>query len=135
MKKNFIFNPSSLFTKNNRVAKPDDAKEEYFTLVGREDFMDNGFSKLKQDDNENVFAKKILRKDGSVRYMVKISSNGKLYNPLSIYGMEPDKSFLNRVCRSNKKFKEVNSKAFDWYLKFLTTKNMAWLNNAEREME
>jgi len=31
MKKNFIFNPSSLFTKNNRVAKPDDAKEEYFT--------------------------------------------------------------------------------------------------------
>ncbi len=30
--------------------------------------------------------------------------------------------------------KEVNAKVFDLYINFLATKNTAWLNNAEREL-
>lgn len=109
--------------------------EELFTLNGMEDFAHNGCYMLKDKDSENVFAKKILRKNGTYKYMIRLSSNGKLFNPVSIYGQEQDNSFLNRVCRSNNKFTEVNSKTFDWYTKFLNSKNVAWLNNAERERE
>lgn len=39
--------------------------EELFTLNGLEDFVLNGCYMLKNKDSENVFAKKILRKNGS----------------------------------------------------------------------
>jgi hypothetical protein len=90
---------------------------------------------IKNSDSKNIFAKKVIRKNGTKKYLVKNDSNGKLCNPLSIYGQEQEKSFLNRVCRSNNKFVEVNQKTFDWYVKFLSSKNVAWLNNAERERE
>jgi hypothetical protein len=130
----FIYNPTSVFTN----IKPEDSnvEEQFFTLVGFEDFIDSvGLAKLTNENNEKVFAKQISRKDGTTKFMIRLASNGKLFNPLSIYGVEQDNSFLNRVCRSNKKFREVNQKTFDWYLKFLNTKNIGWLNNAEREME
>lgn len=132
--KNFIFNPTSLFT--NKSQEDIEANEKLFTIIGQEDFTDEqGSPCLEKNSTDTVFAKQTIRQDGSNKYMIRLSSNGKLFNPLSIYGIEQDKSFLNRVCRSNKKFKEVNEKAFDWYIRFLKTKNMAWLNNAEREIE
>jgi hypothetical protein len=67
----------------------------------------------------------------AVEYIISI----KLFNPVSIYGVEKDKNFLDRICRSNSKFKEVNHKVFDLYVKFLQSKNISWLNNAEREAE
>jgi hypothetical protein len=40
---------------------------------------------------------------------------------------------LQTVSTNDLKFKEVNHRAFDMYLKFLKTSNAAWINNAERE--
>lgn len=132
--KNFIYNPTSVFNKTD--PEDTDTKEEYYTVSGHQDFIDDlGFPRIKSSASEKILAKQISRKDGSVKFMIKLSSNGKLANPLSIYGVEEDNSFLNRVCRSNKKFKEVNQKTFEWYTKFLVTRNIAWLHNAEREME
>lgn len=134
--KNFIFNPTSMFSNKTTHKEHNLGNEEFFTISGEEDFIDSsGSPRLEKDLAEKVYAKKIIRKDNSYKYLIKLSNNSKLFNPLSIYGIEQDKSFLNRVCRSNKKFKEVNQKAFEWYLKFLRTKNIAWLNNAEREIE
>lgn len=130
----FIYNPSSLFV--NKKTEDSNVDEQLFTLIGHEDFIDSvGLAQVCSSNNDKIFAKQMSRKDGSTKFMVRLASNGKLFNPLSIYGIEQDNSFLNRVCRSNKKFREVNQKTFSWYLKFLNTKNIAWLNNAEREME
>jgi hypothetical protein len=129
---NFIFNPRSVFSsKTEKEAETND----YYTLVGQEDFVDEEGSARKNKDGDKVFAKKILRKDGSVKYTIRLSNSGKFYNPISIYGSESEITFLNRICRGNKKFKEVNEKTFAWYIKFLNTKNTSWLFNAERETE
>lgn len=108
----------------------------FYTVVGMEDFLDEDHNpRLSNSDDVKVFAKKIVREDNSVRYSIKIDNRGKAYNPISIYGKETDNNFLDRVCRSNDRFKDVGSKAFYFYLKFLRTKNVAWLHNTEREME
>jgi hypothetical protein len=113
----FVDNNNIFNTKKNTVSQTED--EITFTLEGM--------------SAENVFAKKILRADGTYKYMIKKDSNGKLYNPISIYGQEQNKTFLDRVCKSNSKFVQVNQKTFDYYVAFLSTKNIAYLNNAERE--
>lgn len=130
----FIFNPKSVFS--NKKSEDVSVEEKLYTLIGFEDFVDDtGLAQISSETSEKVFAKEILRKDGTTKFMVKLSNNGKIFNPVSIYGIEENNSFLNRVCRSNNKFREVNEKTFSWYLKFLNSKNIAWLHNAEREME
>lgn len=130
---NFIFNPDSVFSKDVSSTTED---EDCFTVIGYEDFIDNtGNARIKQENIDKIFAKKTLRKNGSIKYLIRLANNGKLYNPVSIYGKETEATFLNRICRSDKKFKEVNEKTFNWYIKFLNTKNTSWLYNAEREME
>lgn len=109
---------------------------EYYTLSGLEDFVDNNNNpRVNNEANDNVFAKKTIRDNSSVRYSIKISKDGKIFNPLSIYGKEIDSTFLDRVCRASGKFRDVNYKTFDMYINFLKTKNVAWLHNAEREAQ
>lgn len=111
-------------------------ENEFYTLIGLEDFKDKSNNpRISDENNSKVLAKKIVREDSSIRFSVKLGGNGKMYNPVSIYGEEKSNNFLDRICRNNNKFRDVNSKAFDLYVKFLKTKNVAWLNNAEREME
>jgi hypothetical protein len=110
-------------------------EEEFFTLYGQEDFLDNDNNpRCNSVTSDKVFAKRSFRNDGSTKYSIKLDNNGKIYNPTSIYGNAKTSSFLDRVCRSQNKFKEVNQKAFDMYIKFLKTKNLAWFHNTEREV-
>lgn len=127
-----IFNQKNIFASSTSQ----EIISEYFTLTGEEDNIINDLS-IRTIDDEKVYAKKITRNDGSIKYMIRLDYSAKLYNPLSIYDKSDQSQgteFLNSVCRSNKKFKEVNAKAFDWYIKFLNTKNTVWLLNAEREI-
>lgn len=111
-------------------------ENEFYTLNGLEDYKDTENNpRINQENDSKVLAKKIVREDNSIRFSVKLGNNGKMYNPVSIYGEEKNSNFLDRICRNTNKFRDVNSKAFDLYVKFLKTKNIAWLNNAEREME
>jgi hypothetical protein len=129
---NFIFNPGSKYSSENI---DEDIVAEFFTLSGMEDFLDTEDYPRAKVESDSVFAKRTKRKNGTTKYTIRLSNTGKLYNPVSILGQETNNSFLNRVCRSNNKFAEVNQKVFNWYVKFLQTKNVAWLNNAEREKE
>jgi len=107
---------------------------EFYTLYGQEDFLDNDNNpRCESENSDKVYAKRSHRDDGSIKYSIKLDSNGKIYNPISIYGVSKITSFLDRICRSQNKYKEVNEKAFSMYLKFLKTKNVAWLHNTERE--
>lgn len=129
---NFIFNPESKYSSENI---DEDIVAEFFTLSGMEDFLDTEDYPRAKVESDSVFAKRTKRKNGTIKYTIRLSNTGKLYNPVSILGQEINNSFLNRVCRSNNKFAEVNQKVFNWYVKFLKTKNVAWLNNSERERE
>jgi hypothetical protein len=129
---NFIFNPESKYSSENI---DEEIVSEFFTLSGMEDFLDIDDLPQAKAESDSVFAKRTKRKNGTIKYTIRLSNTGKLYNPVSILGQEINNSFLNRVCRSNNKFAEVNQKVFSWYVKFLKTKNVAWLHNAEREKE
>lgn len=119
---NFIFEPSK--HKNKTILK-----NEYFTIHGYEDFFDDtGYPRVESEDSINILAKKVFRIDGTVKHMIKIYPDGKMYNPTSIY--DDNKSYKNST-----KFREVNYKSFNMYLSFLKTKNTSWLYNAEREAE
>jgi hypothetical protein len=69
-----------------------------------------------------------------IRYFIRLDQRGKIYNPLSVYEDNQQNKFVNKVCKEGNKFKDVNGKVFGLYLTYLRTKNLAWLNNAEREM-
>lgn len=123
---NFIF---------QNIKRDNVLKDKYYTVIGLEDSLDkDDFPRVHDNDDAKILAKQSIRQDNSIRYSIKIGNNNKIYNPVSIYGQEPENTFLDRVCRSNSKFKDVNAKTFDLYINFLKTKNMAWFHNAEREM-
>lgn len=127
----------SIFSSNNVFSKKDVAEDiKLYTIIGEEDDIDDGIP-IRNTDDDKVYAKKVQRADASFKYLIRLDPTAKLFNPLSIYD-ETDKrqitEFLNSVCRTNKRFKEVNFKTFELYLKFLSTKNTSWLYNAEREI-
>lgn len=129
-----------IFTSNNNIfnsqKENENSSEISYTLTGMEDYLDQSeLPLLKDNESDKVFAKKVIRKNGTKKFLIRLAANGKLFNPMSIYGLEKEKTFLDRICRSNSKFKEVNHKVFDLYIKFLQSKNISWLNNAEREAE
>lgn len=112
----------------------EDLTSVFYTLSGQEDEIIDD-RPIKSTESEEVYAKVLQKKDGTYKHMIRTSADGKLYNPMSIYGQEKTNDFLDRICKSNDKFKTVNEKAFNWYVQFLTTKNLSWFHNAEREIE
>jgi hypothetical protein len=127
----FIFNPDNIYQKEKMTQEE---SYEYYLPVGLEEYMDNGYPRSKSD-SENVCAKKITRVDGSVKYLIKLDRTSKLFDPYSKYDKDyADQKFLNSVCRTDNRFKEVNEKAFQFYTRFLSLKNHALLQNAEREI-
>jgi len=107
-------------------------EEEYFTMVGLENFVDNNNYAKRTVKDDKTFAQKITRDDGSIKYSIRVDTDGKLYNPINMYDKQVNRNFLDKVCRSSK-FRNVNYKIFDFYINFLNSKNLAWLNNAESE--
>lgn len=132
MSSDFLFTGTNKYSSDLQIEK----KDKFYSIMGSEDYIDeNNCPAIKSENDDRVLAKKTLRKDGSIKYSIKLTSGGKMKNPLSIYGTKKDTNFLDRTCRSNNSFKEVSYKVFDLYMNFLKTKNTAWLHNAEREAE
>jgi hypothetical protein len=130
--KEFMFtNNTSIYTQDKK--QNETAQTIAYTLSGSHALSED--SDLLTINNEQVCAKIVHRIDATKKYMIRLDSNNKFFNPVSIYGTEKNKTFLDRICRSNQKFSEVSEKVFSLYTKFLSTKNILWLNNAEREAE
>jgi len=106
---------------------------QYYTLVGQEDFIDDDNNpRIKNDADDRVLAKKIVQ--NKLKHLIKIDNAGKFYNPLSpISSIKPIK-ILQTISIPGSRFKEVNKTVFNMYLNFLRSKNIAWINNAEREV-
>lgn len=130
-----IFDQNSLF---QQTKTPRDDKSIFYTVRGEENCEHNSLP-CRDTEDDKVYAKAIPRNNGSTKFMIRLDYSAKLFNPLSIYDSTEKETtrannFLNSVCRNNKRFKEVNEKTFQLYLKFLDSGNVLWLHNAEREV-
>tara|TARA_B110000503_G_C7082473_1_gene385785 strand:+ start:439 stop:831 length:393 start_codon:yes stop_codon:yes gene_type:complete len=128
-----FYKPDSIYKSQSDV-KEELLQQEFFTLSGNEEFTLQDTPRRHIVDDQ-VYAKRIQRKDGTYKLSIRTATDGKLYNPMSIYGEEKKSTLLDNICKSNEKFRTVNSKAFDLYIQFLSSKNLAYLFNAERESE
>lgn len=124
--KDFIFRPKG-------KVEEQQSDIELYTIIGNQDYLDdNGNPRLRKESNK-VFAKCITQED-SVKYYIKIGTYGRIYNPIGLFSEGRHTKFMTKIGKKEYEFKEVNSKVFGLYTNFLRTKNLAWLNNAEREL-
>jgi hypothetical protein len=128
----YIFQPNNAKT----VSLNEEVKEEtnhFFTIFGEHDFIDeDGYPKT-SEKSKHIYAKK-MKQNGKTNFFVKASKQGKLYNPIGMFS-EGNHKRINKLTGSNEyNFKRVNLRIFELYISFLKSRNLAWLNNAEREM-
>lgn len=107
---------------------------EYFTMLGDHDFVDDLKRPRANNETDTVVAKTSTVDNHPTRFFIKVGTYGKIFNPIGMYSEGKNTKFLSKIGRKEFEYKEVNQKIFDLYTKFLSTKNLAWLNNAEREM-
>jgi len=115
-------------------------EDDRVTLSGNVDVVD-GYPLLfdeELDDGSVVIAEnrneayaKLEATDTGVYYYIKRGPNGHFFNPIGLY--DEGKHQKRHAGESVWVFKEVNKRAFEYYLKFLQNRNKAWLTNAERE--
>lgn len=124
-----------IFQQKSQNTRFDDDSTRY-CIFGSHDVLDSdGYPVVVNTNNKSpILAYKTKKPNGDFKYMVRINYEKKMYNPLSIYGQDKSFKLLDNITRSSIEYKEVNSTAFDFYLRFLSTKNTAWLNKAEREV-
>lgn len=123
----FIFRPVT--------NKPIDANntEYYYCIFGEHDFIDEDNNPRMNKESSKTLAKYIHGEIGN-RYFIKVGTHGRIYNPMGMYSEGNESKFLAKIGKSEWVFKSVNKDIFDKYVHFLRTKNIAWLNNAERDM-
>lgn len=102
---------------------------EFYTVFGMEDYIDNDGNPRQKKEKQNTFAKTA---DG--KYFVKIGIDNRVYNPIGMYSEGQHNKMLQKIGKKQFNFKRVNKKVYDLYVSFLRTKNLAWLNNADREL-
>lgn len=122
-----------IFIPNINKVSTDTKNLELFTLIGQHKFLDDNKNPRVDLENDKVYAKKVIL-DSNQKYYIKVGTYGKIYNPIGLFSEGTANKFLSKIGKKAWEFKEVNSKVFDMYVNFLRTKNIAWLNNAEREL-
>lgn len=123
----------NIFVPNINKVSSNIKELELYTLIGQHKFLDDNKNPRLEIENDRAYAKKTLL-DNSPKYYIKVGTYGKIYNPIGLFSEGTSNKFLSKIGKNAWEFKEVNSKVFDMYINFLRTKNIAWLNNAEREL-
>jgi hypothetical protein len=122
-----------LFSQNRD--KKNEESTSYYTMSDHQEYFDEDQMPRLKTNSDKVYAKKIINEEGKAKYSIRLSLSNKLFNPLSPFGLDKTKSFLDNTVRNENRFCNVNYKAFSLYLDFLKTKNLSYLYNAERENE
>lgn len=123
--------PTIFFQKNS---SPSVKSYAYYTILGDHDYIDDNNKPRSQTETNKVAAKSVVIDNNPARYYIKVGTYGKIYNPIGLFSEGKQAKFLSKIGRKEFEFKEVNAKVFELYTNFLATKNIAWLNNAEREL-
>lgn len=126
-----------IFTPNHNVSNKSNTEteshDEFYTILGDHDFLDSLNRPRTNTDNKNTLAKRIKR-NNSVKFYIKTGAYGRIYNPMGMFSEGKNDKFIAKIGKKEYDFQQVSQKIFDMYISFLSTKNIAWLNNAEREM-
>jgi len=127
------------------LTKEYNSEEKLYTLIGNENYLDDQGFPRSSVDADTVFAKAVKNKlnkkfnsDIQYRFYIKTDPNKNIHNPIKIYSSLKDKSnrsFLNKVCKSEVVFTEVTQSIFNQYINFLKTQNTQWLESAQRELK
>lgn len=125
-----------IFTLDNDKEIKEQSKEinKYYTILGDQDFIDEDSRPRSNTDSSKVVAKSLSTQNNKERLYIKVGTYGKIFNPMGLFSEGKNNKFIAKVGKKEFEFKQVNNKIFNLYLNFLSTKNLAWLNNAEREM-
>jgi len=121
---------------------PSDILISAYTFKGEHDFMDDqGYPMIEigEEDLEDLFSSPDayalkITKGRLTTYYVKRGRHGHLYNPIGMYTEGTKNKQMRHAGRPEWRFEATSSKVFNYYIKFLQTKNSAWLRNAEREV-
>lgn len=124
-----------IFTLNKQKSTDEnsDSITNYYTILGDHEFIDQNNRPRANKESKNVVAKS-TSKNNLNKFYIKIGTYGKIFNPMGLFSEGKNEKFIAKIGKKEFEFKEVNQKVFDLYLNFLSTKNLAWLNNAEREL-
>ena len=107
---------------------------KYYTCFGDQEWVDDdGYSRV-SENSDKIYAQSKSSEYGGTNYFVKGNRYGKLFNPSGMYSEGQHKRFNKLTGSDEFQFKKVSLRVFELYTSFLKTKNVAWLNNAEREM-
>lgn len=121
------------------------SETKYYTISKNQDYVDDDGYPRSQTDNPKVFAKavkdalskNILQRSPSYfKYYVKIEPNRSLHDPFDGHSIKSSgRSFVDKICKSENTFMEVNQSVFDKYINYLKTQNNKWLVDAGREIK
>jgi len=112
----------------------DTYKYTYYTLFGNHSELDTEGNPITSDEKRGYAYVRTNEKNNAENYYLKIGLYGKIFNPMGLYSEGKENKFLSKIGKNEYNFTKVNKKVFDMYINFLRTKNIAWLNNAEREL-
>ena len=126
---NCIFEPNTDIDSVKQI----EPEHKFFTILGSHEFIDANKYPRTSAENKNTFAKQIT-KNQTQKFYIKTGTYGRIYNPMGLFSEGKSDKFVAKIGKKEYDFQEVNFKIFEMYLNFLSTKNIAWLNNAEREL-
>lgn len=121
-----------IFTQKNST-KQDINQDKFFCLLEDKDFIDDQNNPRSKTEDGKVLAKVKYKPNGVAKYLIRIDDTKKLFNPTLDLPETKNIKLLHSIGQEKIIFKEVNKKAFDFYLMFLKTTNASWILNAERE--
>lgn len=122
------------------------AETKYYTKKGYENYLDDDGDPRLEKDCDKVYAKAVKNKPSKnftdknrvgYSYYIKSTPDKTIYNPTETYSIDPKikKSFVNKICKNELQFLEVNESVFNMYLNFLKTENSQWLIKAQRAIK
>lgn len=133
---------SDSFQINNKSNEDDN---RFYTKIGSEDFIDSDSNPRTKIENHLTYAKAIKGKYTKsltdkhtclYKYYIKSDPNHKLFNPITTHSINSDRpNFINKICKTENVYTEVNESVFNKYLSFLRTLNSQWLTSAQREIK
>ena len=119
---------------------PEERTGTVYTMIGKEDYIEEGsghpcLQVALEEAKSNPYAHAMkIEGEAGTRFFVKRGAYGKLFNPLGLYSEGQESRIKLNAGRLEWELKEVKEKVFNFYVNFLRTKNLFYINNAEREL-
>ena len=119
---------------------PEERLVTVYTVIGKEDYIEEQSGvpclSVELDAAKTHLYAHAMKVSGAAgcRFFVKQGPYGKLFNPLGLFSEGQESKRSRHTGRLEWELKEVKEKVFNFYVNFLRTKNLSYINNAEREL-